>query len=195
MNLKQLLENYQTNVKKIWNLRAIDIYNRWKDETGDFKFIENVLDKLKPSSILDIGFGYGRTAPVYAKVPFVIGMDISYRMLTLAKHQKIDGKKIPLTLGDIRLLPFRDESYSCLISVRTMNHIHPNEYGLVEREISRVSRYAVILLESDVKVPNAKYEFEHDYDQFLKNSFIQSKIQLEKNVYLRTFIKRNSYEH
>lgn len=188
--LDLMLSNYQINVEKIWNLRANEIYNRWKDEKGDFKIIEESLNALNPSSLLDIGYGYGRLAPIYKKIPFVTGMDISKSMLEKAAFHNEERNKVKLILGDIREMPFKDNIFSCLVSVRTLNHIHPDDFPKVEREIARVCRNSLILLESDIKVPGANYEFEHNYDSFLMDSFIQKKKKLEEKVYLRIFIRR-----
>jgi ubiquinone/menaquinone biosynthesis C-methylase UbiE len=188
--LDLLLANYQKNVQKIWNLRANDIFMRWNHEKGDFKVIEKVLNAFNPSSLLEIGYGYGRLAPLYKKIPFVIGMDISQTMLKLSEMHNKGRNKVKTLLGDIRGLPFKDASFSCFVSVRMLNHIHPDDFSLVEQEMTRVCRNTVILLESDTKVPGADYEFEHDYDRFLKDDFRQIKNELEKHVYLRTYIRR-----
>jgi ubiquinone/menaquinone biosynthesis C-methylase UbiE len=189
INLEILLKNYQKNVKKIWDLRATGIYEKWQYETGDFVFIKAVLDSLLPETLLDIGFGYGRLAPVYKNVPLVIGMDVSQNMLELFLGKNTENK-IPVILGDIRKTPFLDNIFDCVVSIRTLNHIHPDDFKSAEKEIFRISKRTVLLLESDIKVPDAEYEFEHDYDQFLNEEFIQTKVQLEKYIFLRTYTRK-----
>jgi ubiquinone/menaquinone biosynthesis C-methylase UbiE len=190
MELKSLLRSYKQNVRKIWEIRSKHVYSVWKNEKGDFYSIGECLNVLKPSELLDIGFGYGRLAPLYKEISFVVGMDISRTMLALAFEHGINITNIITVLGDIRCLPFANSSFSCVISIRTLNHIHPDDFYVVEHEITRVCREAVILLESDVKVPGTDYEFEHDYDRFLHKDFRQTKKQLQEHVFLRTYLRR-----
>ena len=190
MKLEQLLKNYRSNVEKIWDLRADSIYTRWGDEKGDFGYINSALNQIRPKSLLDIGFGYGRLAPVYKQFCYTVGMDISQRMLSLFKDNNKYNKKIDILLGDSRQMPFKKNSFACLVSIRTLNHIHPLDLESVQKEIARVCSGRVILIESDVKVPEAEYEFEHNYNNFLKDGFNQTKLKLEDHVFLRVYTKK-----
>ena len=192
MELELLLRNYRDNVRRIWNIRSKCIYSLWKDERGDFHSIKERLNIINPFELLDIGYGYGRISSLYAEIPFVVGMDISTIMLNIASQNSMHNPNINMVLGDIRHVPFENSSFSCIISIRTLNHIHPDDFHLAEHEINRVCRHAVILLESDIKVPGADYEFEHDYDRFLFDNFSQTKKQLQENVYLRTYLRRKA---
>lgn len=187
--LDYLLNNYKLNIKEIWNLRSAGVYSRWKDEKGDFKVIKEIITTINPISLLDIGYGYGRLSPILSDIPFVVGMDISRKMLEFSSMHNKGKQNINIVLGDIRQMPFKNNSFSCLISVRTLNHIHPDDLQSVERELFRLCRDAVILLESDIKIKEAAYEFEHNYDQFLLEGFKQIKRKLEEHVYLRVYHK------
>jgi ubiquinone/menaquinone biosynthesis C-methylase UbiE len=72
-------------------------------------------DKLK---ILDIGTGNGSLALVLAELGHdVIGIDISERMLSVAKEKaKERGVNPDLRIGDAESLEFRDESFDAVVS-------------------------------------------------------------------------------
>lgn len=189
--LDLLMTNYRENLKEIWDIRSEEIHDRWKNETGDFEAISAELAYFAPETLLEVGYGYGRLAPLYRRIPTVVGVDISTEMLRMAALSNANKGFISLLDCDIRALPFGNSSFQCIIAVRTLNHVHPNDLAIVESEITRVSSKVVIVLESDKKLKGARYEFEHDYDQFLKDDFtlVKKKI-LEPFVYIRTYIKR-----
>ena len=65
--------------------------------------------------ILDIGCGFGEFAVAFADEPIDMGIDNSARDLYIASKT---GKYKNLTLGDARDLPFADNSYASVFSIR-----------------------------------------------------------------------------
>lgn len=75
--------------------------------------------KLK-RPILDIGCGFGEFGGVFFDSFVEVGVDISGQDLALAAPKK---KYKKLTLADARNLPFKDESFSTVISISSIEHI------------------------------------------------------------------------
>jgi len=86
-----------------------DLFYGDKDYAAEAKFIENKLLKYAPGtrSIIDLGCGHGRHAIALATAGYrVVGVDISARMLDLAKSAvehlpKQVGELITLVQGDV----------------------------------------------------------------------------------------------
>lgn len=80
------------------------------------------LDFLKPflskdKKILDVGCGYGRLAVPLAKEGYhVEGVDLSPNLIEKAKQYAQKEKvTVKFTLGDMRSLPYKDESFDLVI--------------------------------------------------------------------------------
>ena len=116
-----------------------------KTQTG---LTERGLELLKPdskhgSTMLDIGCGTGISTKIIMDNGFsVIGMDISFPMVEIAKR-----KGLNVLVGDFRFLPFRDNSFQHVFSVSTLQWITGRDeeeirekYRMVAREIYRVTK-------------------------------------------------------
>jgi len=123
-----------------------DIYDttRWKGK-GEFvdalqkKLLYQILEKenINPrDSILDIGAGTGRFVLPLTEAGYVMyGLDISERMLKIAKSKSRD-EALNLVVANAKAIPFKDNTFDCIISYRTLIHIP--DYKNVIKEISRV---------------------------------------------------------
>jgi len=96
-------------------------------------------------AILDIPCGYGRFTQylVHKPVEVFVG-DINSKMLLRVKERFQD--QIQYTKGDIMELPYGDDSFNGLVSIRLFQHFHtPGERIAGFSEIARVtSRWAVV---------------------------------------------------
>lgn len=98
------------------------------------KALKKLIHKKKKKvkiKILDLGCGYGRISKVLKKFGNVVGLDISYQGLKLAKKLKI-----PLVLGDGEILPFRSKSFDVVVCAEVIPYTD-NPYNML-REIKRV---------------------------------------------------------
>jgi ubiquinone/menaquinone biosynthesis C-methylase UbiE len=98
-------------------------------------YVFDFLNKfLKDGPILDLGCGTGRVSKYYSDQGYqVVGLDISKEMLKICR-QKSAG--ISVCLGDGARLPFRDNSFSTVISYGALHHIPDIE--AVFHELHRV---------------------------------------------------------
>ncbi len=95
--------------------------------------------------ILDIPCGYGRFTSFLVEKPVRVFVgDISKKML-LRVHERFH-ESVKFTQGDIMVLPFQDNAFHALLSMRLFQHFHtPGERIAAFSEIARViSRWAVI---------------------------------------------------
>ena len=98
--------------------------------------VEFINDFPENSLILDLGCGNGRNM-VYIKSLScgykVIGLDLSVRMLRLAKNKlgtQDFNKDSEFILGDVIKLPFRDSVFDGIIFVATLHHLPSSEQRL-----------------------------------------------------------------
>lgn len=117
---------------------------RWK---GKGKFIDALQKKLLyrilgeenitvGNSILDIGAGTGRfVLPLREAGYAMYGIDISERMIKIAKS-KAKSEILNLITANAKAIPFKDSTFNCVISYRTLIHIPA--YKGIFMEISRV---------------------------------------------------------
>ena len=95
-------------------------------------------------AVLDAGVGTGRFAGPLQKLGHkIVGVDISTKMLSKAKEKGT----VDLVKGDIRHLPFRDESFDTTLSVHVLHLI--SEWAGALFEISRVTRSRLVSIATD----------------------------------------------
>jgi ArsR family transcriptional regulator len=98
--------------------------------------IEDVFSSfnLKFKSILDLGCGTGRNLPVLAKfAKKVIGVDSSFSMIKLAEHLcKTNHLNYELKLGDVKKLPYSEESIDCVFLNMVLHHFSNPQEALSE---------------------------------------------------------------
>ena len=88
-----------------------------------------------PRPILDLGCGFGEFAQVFFSQPPELGIDISRTDLRVAQRDRCYRN---LLQADARRLPLRDEAFSSVISISTLEHI--DSPLAVLREAQRVLR-------------------------------------------------------
>jgi len=142
------------NSKEFYN-RIAHIYDsvyskRVEDTKREIKFISRF---MKKGRILDLGCGTGRLLlPLYKQGYEVYGMDISEKMIELAKN-KIKGLPITLVVGDFsKKIPFPDNSFDCIVRMHSsLLHLKKSDRRRFSKEVERVLKnggYIIIDLPS-----------------------------------------------
>lgn len=86
--------------------------------------------------ILDIGCGDGRHLIPLRRLGFdVVGIDLAIPSLRRIRRIQQDA---PLVVGDARSLPFKDETFDCVISYDLLQHLIMDEREAAAKEMSRV---------------------------------------------------------
>ncbi len=116
----------------------------WNRERSLLK--EFVVTRLQGNAtILDAPAGTGRFLPMLQQLGHcVTGMDISGDMLNLAKD-RLQKEDASLVLGDCELLPFKNEAFDYVVSIRCMGHMPPKARIKVLQEFKRVSKKGLIV--------------------------------------------------
>ena len=145
--------------------------NIHKEHVSRYEF---ACDYVKDKKILDIacGVGYGSKMFLEHNAKSVIGCDLSNESLDYAKEH-FSGKNIEFYKKDIRSLDFPDETFDCIVSFETLEHVKEQE--IVLRELNRVLKKGGMLIistpnkdvrSSDEENTNAFHEKELSVNEF-----------------------------
>ena len=98
------------------------------------------------TSLLDAACGTGRFSKALLGWGFhVTCVDISHEMISVAKRQ-LDGAagRVKFSRGSADALPFRNEAFDAVLSMRFMPHIATHQRRVMLGEMARVSRRWVV---------------------------------------------------
>jgi SAM-dependent methyltransferase len=108
-------------------------------------FIETILQRLKPTTILDVGCGNGRRTERWSKyAKFTTGIDNSNEMIKLAKELEIDD----LTFYQESILDMDCKvKYDAIISARCLINIKPrlNQYLAINKIAEKLTPNGVFI--------------------------------------------------
>lgn len=90
------------------------------------------LRAFRDKRILDVGCGHGLQSEPLARHHFLIGLDLSPKMLELAKNH------LRPVQGEAEILPFQNESFDIILAIETLQHIPQPEVFL--KEVDRTLR-------------------------------------------------------
>lgn len=141
--------------REYWESRAVDgwDYDRNEDETYHRAIGEALLELqgLEWASLLEIGCGFGRVLHrLRAAFPerVLVGGDFSFQQL-LHSNAYLSGQGIGLIQFDARYLPFYDKQFDVILTCDALMYLHPGDLSAVMRELKRVGRRYLVLLERD----------------------------------------------
>jgi ubiquinone/menaquinone biosynthesis C-methylase UbiE len=120
--------------------------NQWRWR----RLIARLLGDVAPvrGFVLDLPCGTGRLASLFADLAIDgVGADLSTEMLSVARG-KLHAR---LLVGDAERLPFRDDSFDGIVSLRFMSHPPAAERARILGEMARVARRFVLV---DVRCRN-----------------------------------------
>jgi ubiquinone/menaquinone biosynthesis C-methylase UbiE len=110
--------------------------------TGFFSALDQTLEGLQPSTIVEVGAGEGRiTERLASRFPnaSIIGLDLPDSELA----GEWASLEVPMFFGDVTRLPFADDSIDVIVGLEVLEHV-PSPERAVE-EIARVCRGAAVL--------------------------------------------------
>ncbi|OYT53474.1 MAG: hypothetical protein B6U72_05850 [Candidatus Altiarchaeales archaeon ex4484_2] len=116
----------------------------------DYLEKKTVINILKQHSndietILDLPCGTGRITKVLIESGFkVVDADISRDMINVSK-KGIEVGKINSVVCDAEALPFRDNSFDCIVSIRFTGHVPPQLRVGILNEMRRVTKKWIVI--------------------------------------------------
>jgi len=127
--------------------RLREIYDAIAEEfdasrVESWKEVLEFLDSLPDASlILDVGCGTGRdTLSALRRRNEVVSLDFSLGQLKILSSKLKDMKRgsVGLILGDMRLLPFKDDVFDVVLAVASIHHLDKEEQKRFLSEMKRV---------------------------------------------------------
>ena len=119
--------------------RTAEIYDQLylSEQKSKYGAILPSLSLSEADSILDAGCGTGLLIPLIAKRSrFVVGIDISLKMLEQAKRRSLSFGNVDLVLADVEFLPLRDGCFSRIFALTTLQNVLNK--GRALKEIKRI---------------------------------------------------------
>ena len=129
------------NQEKVWDEIAEQWTNFRQKPFKDVSIeINNLLEKIKPGKILDLGCGNCRNLLPFARKGFdCYGIDFSENILKNAQiFAKKNNFKVKLKKARLEKIPFKKESFDYLLSIATLHHLNKNDQEKAVKEMSRV---------------------------------------------------------
>jgi SAM-dependent methyltransferase len=127
-------------VRAAHDLVAEDYVAAFADDLRDLPVDRSILDQAteRPGvgPVLDLGCGPGQVAEYLSlHGADVVGLDLAVQMLRLAAE--CTGRD-RFTCGDMRMLPFRSQSFTAVVAFYSVHHLPRSVLRSVLREIHRV---------------------------------------------------------
>lgn len=145
------MEKYKTT--KIWNKVAISYHkvsNISRDHIEKYEQIVDLIFKLKCRKILDLGCGSGILEKKIIEKNFrgeIIAFDNSREMLKIAKKLLENVKSVNFKLFDLdNTLPFKKDSFDCIIAVNVMYLLeNPEQFLLETKRVLKNQGYFILV--------------------------------------------------
>jgi SAM-dependent methyltransferase len=153
-----------------WTLRGGDDYFREQEgqqaRTSRAEWLADRLASYRPSSILEVGCGYGKLLKELRRrldIPLV-GIDFSLSQLDQAHRFLGHDHNLALLLGRGERLPFADHSFDMVVTSAVILHNPPEIAERMRREVMRVSRrFAAHNEETSLSYNRYGYDTAHWY--------------------------------
>lgn len=174
------------DVRKYWEDRGASYVNEARRNqivcgkfTPDPRQLKTkeIMDKLniQPQNLLELGCGFGRNIKFfnqYFQIKDLTGIDFSSNILKTAKKY-LKGLDCKLYNGDIKNLPFDNNSFDMVYSYGVLMYIKPCEIEQILKEALRVSKNYVVFSEL-IYDEKAQYgwkgwdgSYKHNYKEIL----------------------------
>jgi SAM-dependent methyltransferase len=113
----------------------------------ELDFAQDVMDLAGPdSSVLDAPCGSGRFFHIFSKARKLTMLDYSEAMIKVVQDRYGQDKALNLVQGDIAALPFEDQSFDLVFSMRLLHHVGDDDLRWqIIAQLARVSRRYVAL--------------------------------------------------
>lgn len=145
--MREREEAEAVRLERLWSGDFGDRYTERNTVEGELRgtFWSQVLDELKPRSVLEVGCNRGGNLRWLAgAVPFTQGLDINESALRRMREFVPGARAV---LGSARSLPFTDRSFDLVFTAGVLIHQSSAALPLVMREVVRASARFVLAAE------------------------------------------------
>jgi ubiquinone/menaquinone biosynthesis C-methylase UbiE len=134
--------------REYWTLRGG--YDYFREQEGQpnrslrARWIAERIASYRPSSILEIGCGYGKViAELRELLPTatIVGIDFSKTQLEQAREYLGPSTDVALMLGSGEFLPFSDRAFDLVMTSAVILHNPPPAAERIRHEVIRVARF------------------------------------------------------
>ena len=139
---------YESSTPEVWDRLAPD-YDETHDDPVYWSCIVQAIEALRPAGkVLDAGCGTGTTTRLLlGSCERVEALDFSAGSLEILHSNLGAHDNLELVQGDVRELPYPDQSFDCVLCANTLNCLTPDMQPQVAAELMRVlkpgGRYVV----------------------------------------------------
>ncbi len=141
-------------IRQSYNIQ--DHYDSWRNKSKYYNIITEITQRaIKENNyfisnerrVLDAGCGTGRNIQILLDLGAkkIVGMDISEKLLNMAKRKYNQNKKVQLFLYNLeRKLPFKNQSFDVIISTKTLPHV--NNIKQILNEFNRILKNKGVMM-------------------------------------------------
>ena len=152
------------------------------------KILVDVIVKYRPKSVLEIGCASGPNLVLLSqKLPNVKlkGIDVSAKAIETGQKylESKNVKNVKLNIGNVlNLKNFPDKSFDVVFTDATLIYVDKNKIENVLKELTRITRKAVILTEWNIESYESHYigHWAHNYKKIFKEIAPGAEIKLTK---------------
>ena len=164
--------DYILHPSKYWEERGKTYYDGEKHLLENDKRREFIVDeivKLNPTSILEIGCGYGANLkPLKARLPnsFIVGLDISTTQLAKAKEYIGNDSVYLLHMNASEGLLFPDGYFDLVFTAGVLMHVPHHKVNKIRNEMIRLS--STYILHDENTKAGQYIEFAYDHEEYYR---------------------------
>jgi len=170
-----------------WNLKTKSfIKEPWQNKIfPQHKWLFQTIKQRKISSILEVGCGFGRNLDYLISHNLnpnqLTGTDISRAMLDQARL-KLKNQPVTLIKAKATKLPFAPDSFDLVFTHGLLMHLRPKQAATAIKELTRLSRSWIIIIEETKPKPGKLNYFTwvHDYEKIIADVGLTIKNQQKK---------------
>ena len=140
------------------------------------------LGLLEWDSMLEVGCGFGWNLHSFqSKNPNKVFHGCDFSTNQISQAEKLYSQKIKFDIADAQSLPYADGSFDIVITITCFQHVPPNHIEKAMKEIQRVSKRHILLLEMDSEFAtkdeieeqlNSRVAFWHNYSSMVNTNFV-----------------------
>lgn len=146
--------------------------------------VKQLLDELKPKSLLDLGCGSGRLFDLYLGIPRVLAVDGSSTMLA---HARKRAEELKLSNIEVKQLKAQNigelgEEIDLVLTRNVLMHVKPDDIVQVVHAIKKVARSSVLLVEYASNPTRGVYLSPHNFVYDYPGLFSDWTCKVQKDV-------------